>query len=136
MNIAFNINQLGLQGLGATLTSLIRNCSDTKEIIFWFLCSELEGKDKDNIRQLLLNERFAGDTNFIDFDARKTFGKLKSLHADWTAYGRLLIPGIVTSGSAVCLDSGLIILADVLKLGHFFSEKHPVGSLWQHSSGH
>ncbi len=116
MDTFFNINPLGMEGLGATLTSLIRNCSNSKELKLWFLCSSLHQRDKDNILQLLQNEGFQGISEFIDFDAMATFGHLRSLHGDWTTYGRLLIPNIIKSGSALYLDSDLIIECDILDL--------------------
>jgi lipopolysaccharide biosynthesis glycosyltransferase len=119
MDIVFNINQLGLTGLGATLTSLIRHCSNNKELTLWFLCTDLLPKDKSNITLLLTHEKFEGDAQFVDFDAKKTFGHLRALHGDWTTYGRLLIPTLISKDSALYLDSDLVILADVLELKNF-----------------
>lgn len=119
MDIVFNVNPLGLEGLGATLTSLVRNCSNSHELKLWFLCAEFTKKDKLNIRTLLKNERFEGSITYIDFDPNAIFGHLKSLHGDWTTYGRLLIADHVKSDSALYLDSDLIILLDVLSLRDF-----------------
>ncbi|WP_022824133.1 glycosyltransferase family 8 protein [Hymenobacter norwichensis] len=119
LNIVFNINSLGLEGLGATLTSLIRNCSNPHELKIWFLCSDLTDKDQNNIIKLLSQENFYGYTEFIFFNARKEFGHLKSLHGDWTAYGRLLIADYVDSDTALYLDADLIIMIDVLTLKKF-----------------
>jgi len=123
MNIVFNVNELGLEGLGATLTSLIRNCSNNKELKLYILCSKLKSKDKNNILQLLEEEDFEGRNEFIDFDAEKTFGHLKSLHGDWTTYGRLLIPEMIKDNTALYLDSDLIVNKDILQLNDFHSEK-------------
>ncbi len=123
MDIVFNINNLGLEGLGATLTSLVRNCADTARLKLTFLCSDLKKNDKENITQLLQQENYLGGLNFLDFDARKTFGHLRSLHGDWTAYGRLLIPEKIQSESALYLDSDLIVNLDVLELLNFSSDK-------------
>lgn len=112
-----------MEGLGATLTSLIRNCSDSKETKLWFLCSGLHERDKGNIRQLLQNENFEGIVEFVDFDAKKMFGHLRSLHGDWTNYGRLLIPAIVKSEFALYLDKDLIIESDILELKDFRTSK-------------
>jgi len=124
MDIAFNINPNGMEGLGATLSSLIRHCSNNAKLNLWFLCSDLEMKDKDNINQLLTQESFKGSKQFIDFDAKEHFGHLRSLHGDWTAYGRLLIPKLISSDRVLYLDTDLIVLADVLALQEIdFSEK-------------
>lgn len=119
MDIVFNVNPLGLEGLGATLTSLVRNCSNSKELKLLFLCSEFGKKDKANIDLLLENEKFSGTISYIDFDAKAVFGNLKSLHGDWTTYGRLLIAENIQSDTALYLDSDLIILLDVLALRGF-----------------
>ena len=119
MNIVFNVNPLGMEGLGSTLTSLIRNCSDNSKLTLCFLCSELKTKDKNNIRQLLQDEFFKGNIDFFDFNAKQIFGHLKSLHGDWTAYGRLLIPAYIKSDNALYLDSDLVINADILAIQNF-----------------
>ena len=119
MDIIFNVNPLGLEGLGATLTSLVRNCSNSKELKLLFLCSEFGKKDKANIDLLLQSEKFKGTVRYIDFDAKGTFGHLKSLHGNWTTYGRLLIANYIKSDTALYLDSDLVILLDVLSLREF-----------------
>ena len=116
MNIVFCVNRLGLMGLGSTLTSLIRNCSDSGRIKLWFLCSELTDIDKTNIEYLLSNEFFRGTTEFIDLNIRINFGHLNPLHKDWTAYGRLVIPELITDTYALYLDADLIIELDILQL--------------------
>lgn len=116
MNIVFNINKLGLEGIGATISSLCRNCSDTKKLKLWFFCSQLYQSDKENIISLLSTVDFKGKTEFVNFNAQGLFGHLNSLHGDWTTYGRLLIPKYVDSDSALYLDSDLVITTDVLKL--------------------
>jgi lipopolysaccharide biosynthesis glycosyltransferase len=124
MDIVFNINRLGLEGLGATLTSLIRNCTNNSELKLWFLCSDFLDKDKENLTYLLTVEEFKGKFELIDFDAKKQFGHLRSLHGDWTTYGRLLIPSLIASDRALYLDADLVILADLLELKDFnFSDK-------------
>lgn len=114
MDVVFNINALGLEGLGATLVSLIQNCSNTKELKLWFLCSGLRPKDKRNISSLLDNACFEGDVEFVDYNAKELYGHLRSLHGDWTTYGRLLIPNLVRSDVALYLDADLLISIDVL----------------------
>jgi lipopolysaccharide biosynthesis glycosyltransferase len=116
MNIVFCVNRLGLIGLGATLTSLIRNCSDSRKLKLWFFGSELISADTTNIKYLLTDELFAGETEFIDINIKSRFGHLTSLHHDWTAYGRLLIPEIITAEYALYLDADLIIGLDILQL--------------------
>jgi lipopolysaccharide biosynthesis glycosyltransferase len=119
MHVVFNINQLGLEGLGATLTSLIRNCSNSGALKLCFLCNELSEKDKKNIKLLLDAENFLGVDLYIDFDANKEFGHLNSLHGDRTAYGRLLMSKFIDSDYALYLDADLVILTDVLVLKNF-----------------
>jgi len=119
MDVVFNINKLGLEGLGATLISLVRNCSDNSQLKLHFLCASLDLSDKFNIKSLLQKELFSGEINFIDFDPVKLFGNLKSLHGDYTNYGRLLIPGFIKNDSALYLDSDLIILIDILLLNNY-----------------
>ncbi|MCB4799012.1 glycosyltransferase family 8 protein [Neotamlana laminarinivorans] len=125
MNIVFSINKFGLTGLGATLVSLIRNCSNNADLALVFLCSDINTHDKQNIKNLLVNENFTGRAKFIDFDAKKEFGHLKALHGDYTCYGRLLIPKLLPSeDQALYLDADLLVLLDVLELKEFnFNEK-------------
>ena len=119
MDIAFNINQLALRGLGATLTSLIKHCSNSLEIKFWFLCSDLQKADKSTINALLQSAKFQGTVEFIDFDAKATFGHLPPLRGDWTAYGRLLIPSHINTVRCLYLDTDVIVLLDILTIKDF-----------------
>jgi lipopolysaccharide biosynthesis glycosyltransferase len=119
MDIVFNINQLGLEGLGATLTSLIRNCSSPHELKLCFLCSDMHENDKNNINHLLRIEEFSGSATYVDFDAKEIFGHLRSLHGDWTGYGRLLIEKYIQSDIALYLDADLVVCTDVLKIKNF-----------------
>lgn len=116
MHIAFVIDLLAFEGLGTTLTSLVRNCGDTEKLTLHFLCSDVSPKHKNNIQLLLQAEGYRGNTVFHDFDAQKTFGHLVSLHGNWTMYGKFLIPGLIDTEYVLYLDTDLIILADVLKL--------------------
>lgn len=119
MDIAFTINTLGLEGLGATLKSLIKHCSDSSALHIWFFCSDCKGRDKASIRNLLAREKYRGAVSFIDFEAKSTFGHLRPLHGDWASYGRLLIPDYITTDKVLYLDSDLIVLVDVLRLKSF-----------------
>lgn len=130
MDIVFNINKVGMEGLGSTLTSLVRNCSNTEELTFWFLCSELTERDKANVRKLLDSENFKGNIEFADFDAKRSFGHLRSLHGDWTAYGRLLIADIVPMDVALYLDADLVINLDILSLKEFRLDDQLVGAVF------
>ncbi len=94
-----------MEGLGATLASLGRNCQNSGKLHLHFLCAELLKKDKCNIWHLLHEDGFEGRIQFIDFNEKQTFGKLRSLHGDWTTYGRLLIPEIIRSNIVLYLDS-------------------------------
>ena len=60
MNIVFTVNPIGLEGLGATLNSLVRNCSNSEELKLWFLCSDFRRIDRHNIERLLKNEQYKG----------------------------------------------------------------------------
>ncbi|MDB5208682.1 MAG: glycosyltransferase family 8 protein [Flavisolibacter sp.] len=125
MDVAFTINPLGLEGLGSTLTSLIRNCRETSNLDLWFFCSDCKKSHKSIIEDLLKNENFKGRSNYIDFNAKEIFGHLRSLHGDWTSYGRLLIPDYIKSDVVLYLDADLIILIDVLVLiGFDFGGKY------------
>jgi lipopolysaccharide biosynthesis glycosyltransferase len=118
MNIAFNINKLALIGLGVTLNSLLKNCSDPQELNFYILCADLNSSGKKNISTLLLRY---GITNgvFIDFNAKEHFGHLKCLQGDWTTYGRLLLQDFILDDSVLYLDADLVIEFDVLALKSF-----------------
>jgi len=116
MHIAFVIDLLAFEGLGTTLTSLVRNCSDTKKLTLHFICSEVTAKHKNNILRLLQEENYAGNTEFHDFDAPKRFGHLNSLHGNWTTYGKFLIPEVINADYALYLDADLLILLDILSL--------------------
>ncbi|MGJ7490573.1 glycosyltransferase family 8 protein [Variovorax sp. ZT4R33] len=116
MDVVFNISPLGMEGLGVTLVSLVRNCSQPEKLHLHFLSSGLGPRDKDNVRRLLAGESFGGEISFIDFDAQKEFGELRPLHGDWTAYGRLLIPERIQAPRALYLDSDLAVRLDVLAL--------------------
>lgn len=116
MDIVFVINRLALEGFGATLTSLIRSCSASAELRFWFLCSGLQDADKRNIDLLLQQEHYHGSTQYINFDAQQLFGHLQPLHGDWTPYGKLLIPSCVKVNTVLYLDADLVVLEDVLRL--------------------
>jgi lipopolysaccharide biosynthesis glycosyltransferase len=119
MNIAFCNNKLGLTGLYATLSSLVQNCSDSSKLKIWFLCVDHRENDKDYIRNLLKKEAFEGKSFFIDFDPVETFGSFRSLHGDWTCYGRLLLVDYIDEDQVLYLDSDLIVEEDVLKLEYF-----------------
>lgn len=128
MNIAFNINRLGMEGLGATLSSLIRHCSDSSRLVLHFLCSDLTAIEKKDIEQLAAVNEFSGSIHFIDFDAKKQFGHLRSLHGDWTAYGRLLIPQSIPAEKVLYLDTDLVVLLDVLELETFDQARFPLAA--------
>ncbi|MFZ4106583.1 glycosyltransferase family 8 protein [Flavobacterium sp.] len=123
MNIAFNINRLALIGLGVTLNSLLKKCSNPKKLHFYILCADLNLNDKIKIENLL-NEYGVSEVYLIDFDPKKLFKNYKSLQGDWTAYGRLLLQDYVKGDSVLYLDADLVIELDVLTLEGFdFKEK-------------
>ncbi|MDB5012652.1 MAG: glycosyltransferase family 8 protein, partial [Daejeonella sp.] len=97
MDIAFCINRLGIIGLGVTISSLIRNCSDQKQLKLWFFCSDLSAHQKNEIKRLLSKENFTGSYLLLDFNPVESFGFFNPLHGDWTAYGRLLLVDFIDS---------------------------------------
>jgi lipopolysaccharide biosynthesis glycosyltransferase len=130
MEIFFNVNPLGLEGLGATLTSLIHNCSSPEKLNLTFLCSDLTEQDKSNISTLLGSLHFEGEKNYFDFEAKQIFGHLSSLHGDWTAYGRLLISNYTKADRVLYLDSDLIVLTDVLEIEDFDFGGHVLAAVY------
>jgi len=107
---------LGALGLGASLTSLNKYCSDTSILKIYFLCSSVDKGIKQYILDLLNDQNYNGAFEFIDFDAQKEFGKYRSLQNDWTTYGRLLMPDLIKENKALYLDTDLIIETDVLDI--------------------
>ena len=118
MNIAFNINRLALIGLGVTLNSLLKNCSNPEKLNFYMLCADLNHSDKENIHTLL-NKFGVSNIHLIDFDVKEHFGIFGSLQGDWTAYGRLLLQDYVLDDAVLYLDADLVIELDVLSLEGF-----------------
>lgn len=129
MNVAFCINDQAFIGLGPTLSSLIRSCSKPDELKIYFLCSGVSINGKEKISDLLRKEKFEGSSFFIDFDAEKIFGHLRSLHGDWTTYGRLLLPELVKKSTVLYLDADLIIELDVLEIEKLNLEDSPFGAV-------
>ncbi len=119
MNIAFCVNRLGLFGLGATVTSLIRNCTAPEKLQLYFLCAYISQNDKSEIVKLLTNINYFGKYTFIDFDPIAIFSSFKSLHGDWTPYGRLLLSELLDVQEVLYLDSDLVIEVNVLELNNF-----------------
>ena len=119
MNIVFNINPLGLEGLEATVSSLIRSCSDPAKLTIWFLCADFRSDNKGDIVRLLSEENFKGRSEFIDYNSHELFGHLRPLHGDWSTYGKLVIANYVDGDTALYLDSDLIVIVDILTLLNF-----------------
>ncbi|PVY38673.1 glycosyltransferase family 8 protein [Pontibacter virosus] len=119
MNIAFCINRLGLVGLGATLSSLIRNCSNQSRLKLWFVCADMKDNEKLQIVKLLKMEGFSGTYSYVNYNPKLHFGAFPSLHGDWTAYGRLLLANLLEEDQVLYLDSDLIVEEDVLKVEAF-----------------
>lgn len=123
MNIFFSVNSNAMLGLGTAVVSLIKNCTFTENLCIWFLCNSLNHKDKHNIIELLNSEKFKGISKFIDYDADKEFGFLKSYHGDRTTYGRFLVPQLIDCGFAYYLDTDIVINIDILLLKSYESKK-------------
>ena len=119
MNIAFCANKLALVGLGVTVVSLLRNCTDTGKLNIWFLCQDFSIKEKTKIKQLLQFENYAGKYYFIDFNPSSTFRTFPSLHGDWMPYGRLLLADLIEEESVLYLDADLVVELDVAELESF-----------------
>ena len=129
MNVAFNINVPGMAGLGATLTSLIRNCSSPSELTLYFLCSNLEERDKNNIADLLLQEGATQQPIFRDYDAVARFGNLRAFHGDYSTYGKSLLPKWLSDKSVLYLDSDLIVDIDILGLRPYVGSGWPISAV-------
>lgn len=128
MDIVFCFNQGALGGLGATLTSMIKNCSDSSKLKIWFLINGLKVSDIENIKQLLQEEGFKGEFNFVSCDPKKKYGSFRSLHGDWMPYAILLIPEVVVSEFALYLDADLIIEIDILELKKIDLNNYSIGA--------
>ncbi|HSN47285.1 MAG TPA: glycosyltransferase family 8 protein [Flavobacterium sp.] len=118
MNIAFNINRLALIGLGVTLNSLLKNCSNPQQISIYMLCADLNHNDKENIYKLL-HKLGVSKIHLIDFDVKEHFGIFSSLQGDWTPYGRLLLQDYILDDAVLYLDADLVVELDVLSLEGF-----------------
>jgi lipopolysaccharide biosynthesis glycosyltransferase len=129
MNIAFCVNRLALIGLGVTISSLIRNCSDSGKLSIWFLGSDLTEKDKQNICKLLAAEKFNGKHHIIDINPKEEFGMFRSLYDDWTTYCKLLLPEIVTEERVLYLDADLAVELDVLDAEYFDLDGYAMGAV-------
>lgn len=116
MVVCFCLNNLGSLGLGATLNSLVKNCSDTAKLRFYFLCASVDENIKDSIKALVVETGYKGMATFIDFDPYTEFGNYRALQNDWTPYGRLLIPDLLDQDKVLYLDTDLIVETDVLKI--------------------
>lgn len=119
INVAFCVNDLALLGLGPTVSSLVRNCSDSSRLHLWFFCSNLSLAQRQRIGKLLGDENFNGDFDIVEFDPEATFKSLPPLHGDWTAYGRLLLSDYLHERTVLYLDADLIVEVDLLDLEQF-----------------
>lgn len=118
MNIAFNINRLAMVGLGVTLNSLLKNCSDPQKLNIYILCADLNHDDKENIYKLLKRYGLI-KIELIDFNAKEHFGTFSSLQGDLTNYGRLLLQDYILDEKVLYLDADLVVELDVLSLENF-----------------
>lgn len=129
MNIVFNINIHGLYGLGATVTSLIRNCSAPEELTFYFMLTDLKKKDQENIEALVKEEGVEIVMHFIKYDVGQHFGHLLAFSGDYTTYGKLLIPSLIEQDEVLYLDSDLVIETDILELKSLVNGKLPLSAI-------
>jgi lipopolysaccharide biosynthesis glycosyltransferase len=114
LSIAFVVNPLGMEGLGATLLSMLLHCTDMSRLRLHFIGDGLTTHHQQMIIRLLTTVDFDGQLEFIPFRAKDHFGHLRSLHGDWTAYGCLLIPKLIDADRVLYLDSDMLICRDVL----------------------
>ena len=136
MNIVFNVNTSGMEGLGATISSMLRNCRDSSVLKVYILCSRLRTVDKSNIKRLLRSECFTGEVFLIDYNANKTFGHLRDFCGDYTTYGKLLIPQLVPEDVVLYLDSDLIVNLDILELQGFDMKGQPMAAVYGSTVAH
>ena len=130
MNIAFCINRLALIGLGVTVSSLIRNCSDSGKLCIWFLVTDLNLNDKERINKLLLREKFKGSHHIIDLHLKEEFGEFRSLHGDWTTYGRLQLCDIINEERILYLDADLVVEMDILEADVIDMKQYALGAVY------
>lgn len=141
MNIAFCINDSGLRGLAVTISSLIKNCSEPEKLKLWFWCAGLTEQTKEKIGEFILSIGYRISFKFVDFDPGKVFGSYRSLHGDWTTYGRLLVPDAIPGDQVLYLDSDLVVELDVLEIQNFKFNKNQFlaavgGGCFQYTLGH
>jgi UDP-glucose/galactose:(glucosyl)LPS alpha-1,2-glucosyl/galactosyltransferase len=129
MHIAFVIDLPAFEGLGAALTSLVRNCSDTAQLDLHFICYNVRTRHKNNILMLLQTEGYHGRTKFYDFDALQLFGHLNAVQGSRTGYGRFLIPKLIDAEYVVCLDTDLLVMLDILTLDKIRFDNHFLGAV-------
>ena len=129
LSIVFSVNVGGLPGLGATVCSLVRNCSDPGALSIYVMCSNMPEYHLSNIRTLFSELDYRGEYTFIRYDADKEFRGLPRLLGDLTPYGRLLIPEYIDASRVLYLDSDLVIDVDVLPLRDFDMEGHVIGAV-------
>lgn len=122
MNIAFCIDSISLRGFGATLSSLIGNCSNTKNLNIYILLYSNHINEQKIIEKLFLRSNFKGNYKFIAFNPYDFFSEWPSLHGSYMAYGRLLLVDFIPQDTVLYLDTDLIVEIDVLEL-----ENYPLG---------
>ncbi|WP_116107122.1 glycosyltransferase family 8 protein [Lewinella sp. IMCC34191] len=128
-HVVFSVNVGGLPGLGATVTSLIQNCSQPERLIINIMCSNMPEHHMGNIRTLFSKLNFTGEYRFIEYDADEEFKGLPRLLGDLTPYGRLLIPDYIDASRVLYLDSDLVIDIDVLPLQDLDMEGHVIAAV-------
>ena len=129
LHVVFSVNVGGLPGLGATISSLVRNCSDSGALKIYIMCSNMPEHDLSNIRTLFGELNFRGQYEFIEYDADKEFAGLPRLLGDLTPYGRLLIPEYIDASRVLYLDSDLVIDIDLLPLRDLDMKNHVIGAV-------
>lgn len=118
MNIAFNVNRIAMIGLGVTLDSLLKNCSNPQKLNIYILCADLNSDDKENINRLLSKYSFT-NIILIDIKVEEHFANFSTLQGDLTTYLRLLLQDFILADSVLYLDADLVIEVDILNLEEF-----------------
>lgn len=124
-----------MAGLGATVTSLIQNCSAPEQVDIVFLASNVKSDQKLDLQNLLADLGLQKPPRIIEYNSLEKFGHLKSLHGDYTTYGKSLIPALFPDQKVLYLDSDLIVNTDILELRNFDNEGHPLSAVATNTVG-
>lgn len=134
-HIVFSVNVRGLPGLGATISSLISNCSAPEDLRIIVLCTNIPAAHQANIHRLFEYLEFGGSYELIPYEELNVFAGLPGLLGDITPYVRLRIPELVSAPQALYLDSDLIITVDILELSNIEMDGHVIAAAASGTAG-